>query len=177
MKTKIKSGILISAICAIIFSSCSLEEFNPSGSTATNVFNTEVGMNTLVNAAYYNFRAQFYGREDVMFLWEGGTDLWYMAGKGTYADQLLTYTAKLDPTTGQIKNTWQRLYEIVNYANAGINRIEGVTFSNPTTKLTKEGELRFVRAYAYWMIAEAFGGVTLRTTETPVCLLLPIGVH
>lgn len=166
MRTKIKSSLLISAICAIIFSSCSLEEYNPSGSTAGVVYNTEAGMNTLVNAAYYNFRAQFYGREDVMFLWEGGTDLWYMGAKGTYADQLLSYTEKLDATTGQIKNTWQRLYEIVNYANAGINRIDGVEFANATNKLNKEGELRFIRAYAYWMIAEAFGGATLRTTET-----------
>jgi len=166
MKTKIKSGLLISAICMVVFSACSLEEFNPSGSTAGVVYNTETGMNTLVNAAYYNFRAQFYGREDVMFLWEGGTDLWYMAARGTYADQLLTYTEKLDPTTGQIKNTWQRLYEIVNYANAGINRIGAVEFANPANKLTKEGELRFIRAYAYWMIAECYGNVTLRTTET-----------
>lgn len=166
MRTKIKSILLISAICAVFLNSCSLEEYNPSGSSANIVYNTEAGMNTLVNTAYYNFRAQFYGREDVMFLWEGGTDLWYMGAKGTYADQLLTYTAKLDATTGQIKNTWQRLYEIVNYANAGINRIDAVPYAKPADKLTKEGELRFIRAYAYWMIAEAYGGVTLRTTET-----------
>ena len=166
MRTKIKSKIFILTLSALFFGSCSLDEYNPSGSTATVVFSTESGMNSLVNAAYYNFRAQFYGREDVMFLWEGGTDLWYMGAKGTYADQLLTYTEKLDATTGQIKNTWQRLYEIVNYANAGINRIGGVEYANANTKLAKEGELRFIRAYAYWMIAEAYGGVTLRTTET-----------
>ncbi len=166
MRTKSLKNICIIAFGAMLMNACSLEEYNPSGSTATVVYNTETGMNTLVNAAYYNFRAQFYGREDVMFLWEGGTDLWYMGAKGTYADQLLTYTEKLGATTGQIRNTWQRLYEIVNYANAGINRIPGVAFASESNKLAKEGELRFIRAYAYWMIAEAFGNVTLRTTET-----------
>lgn len=165
MKTKyfflLSLVVLVSSLA-----SCSLEEYNPSGSTADIVYSTEAGMNALVNASYYNFSAQFYGREDIMFLFEGGTDLWYMGARGTYAEQLLTYTERLDATTGQIKNTWQRLYEIVNYTNAGINRIESVDYSDAELKLTKEGELRFIRAYAYWMIAETFGGVTLRTTET-----------
>lgn len=156
----------IIAALLLCLGSCSLEEYNPSGSTSEIVFSTEDGMNALVNAAYYNFRAQFYGREDAMFLYEGGTDLWYMGAKGTYADQLLTYTEKLGATTGQIKNTWQRLYEIVNYTNAGINRIDHVAYADENVKLGKEGELRFIRAYAYWMIAETFGGVTLRTVET-----------
>lgn len=166
MKTmrKIKIYLFLAALFSL--GSCSLEEYNPSGSTSDIVFSTETGMNSLVNASYYNFRAQFYGREDVMFLFEGGTDLWYMGAKGTYADQLLTYTEKLGPTTGQIKNTWQRLYEIVNYANAGINRIKDVAYADEKVKLGKEGELRFIRAYAYWMISETFGGVTLRTEET-----------
>ena len=72
MKTKIKSNLIIVVICMMAFSSCSLDEYNPSGSTATNVYGTEAGMNTLVNASYYNFSSQFYGREDIMFLTEGG---------------------------------------------------------------------------------------------------------
>ena len=166
MKTKIKSKLILVVLCMMAFSSCSLDEYNPSGSTATNVYGTEAGMNTLVNASYYNFSSQFYGREDIMFLTEGGSDLWFLSGKGTYADQLLNYTMKLDATVGQVKNTWQRLYEIVNYANAGIERIGAVKFASETTKLAKEGELRFVRAYAYYLIAETYGNVTLRTTET-----------
>jgi hypothetical protein len=166
MKTRIKSKLLIIALSALAFNSCNLDEYNPSGSTADNVYGTEAGMNTLVNATYYNFSTQFYGREDIMFLTEGGSDLWYLSGRGTYADQLLTYTMKLDATVGQVKNTWQRLYEIVNYANAGINRIATVKYTNEATRLGKEGELRFLRAYAYYLIAETYGGVTLRTTET-----------
>ena len=166
MKTKIKSKQIIVVLCMMALGSCTLDEYNPSGSTATNVYGTEAGMNTLVNASYYNFSSQFYGREDIMFLTEGGSDLWFLSGKGTYADQLLNYTMKLDATVGQVKNTWQRLYEIVNYANAGIERIGAVKYASETTKLTKEGELRFVRAYAYYLIAETYGNVTLRTTET-----------
>jgi hypothetical protein len=166
MNTKLQYKIVVLVMTLSFFGACSLEEYNPSGSTADIVFSTEEGMNALVNSAYYNFSAQFYGSEDIMFLFEGGTDLWYMGARGTYAEQLLVYNERLDPTTGQIRNTWQRLYEIVNYTNAGINRIENVVYSDENVKLAKEGELRFIRAYAYWMIAETFGGVTLRTTET-----------
>jgi len=164
MKTKI--NIFLTAICAFAASSCSLDEYNPSGATADIVYNTEAGMAYLTNAAYFNFSSQFYGREDIVFLSEGGTDLWYMAGKGTYAAQLMDYSERLDGTVGQIKNTWQRLYEIINYANAGLDRINSVAFSTQEAKDGREGEFRFIRAYAYWMIAEFYGNVTLRTSET-----------
>jgi hypothetical protein len=169
MKTTLK--IFSTAVCACIFAACSLEEYNPSGATADIVYNSETGITYLTNAAYYNFGAQFYGREDIVFLSEGGTDCWYMSGKGSYAAQLMSYNERLDPTVGQIKNTWQRLYEIVNYANSGIERIGHITFSAPEIKNAREGELRFIRAYAYWLIAETYGNVTLRTTEAKGVIL------
>ncbi|MDR0541770.1 MAG: RagB/SusD family nutrient uptake outer membrane protein [Dysgonamonadaceae bacterium] len=169
MKTTIK--IFLTAVCVFAISACSLEEYNPSGATADIVYNSENGITYLTNAAYYNFGAQFYGREDIVFLSEGGTDCWYMSGKGSYAAQLMSYNERLDPTVGQIKNTWQRLYEIVNYANSGIERIGNIPFSTQEAKNTKEGELRFIRAYAYWLIAETYGNVTLRTTEAKGVIL------
>ena len=163
--------IFLITICTLTISACSLDEYNPSGATPDTVYNTETGIGYLVNAAYYNFGAQFYGREDLVFLTEGGTDLWYCGGKGTYAAQLMVYNERLDGTVGQIKNTWQRLYEIINYANAGLERIVPVHFSTQAAKDCKEGELRFIRAYAYWMIAETYGNVTLRTTEAKGVIL------
>ncbi len=164
MKTNLKN-IIIGGLCLMGMTSCSLDEYNPSGSNAETIYSTEEGFGYLVNSAYYNFRAQFYGREDIMFLGEGGGDLWYMGQKGTYARQLMAYD-DLSSTTGQIKNTWQRLYEIVNYCNAGLDRIDKVTFKDPQTKLTKEGELRFLRAYTYWLICEFYGNAVLREHET-----------
>lgn len=165
MKTKIK--LLYIGVISLItgLNSCSLDEYNPSGTNKDIISSTEKGFLTIVNSSYYNWGAQFYGREDIMFLGEGGTDLWYMGQRGTYADQLMAYN-KLAASTGQIRNTWLRLYEIVNYCNMGLDRIENVEFADPITKENKEGELRFNRAYAYWMICEFWGDATLRLHET-----------
>lgn len=150
----------------IFFSpSCSLKEYNPGGTTANIVFSTPEGMNGLVNSAYVNYGAQFYGREDIVMLTEGGTDLWINIANGGYGRQMTKYE-ELTSTTGQIRNTWNRLYEIINYCNAGINRIDNVIYPAEEEKKSRKGELHFLRAYTYWHLVEFYGGVDLRTEET-----------
>lgn len=149
---------------------CSLEEYNPGGTTSDVVFSTEAGMNALVNSAYVYFGSQFYGREDILMLTEGGTDLWINIANSGYGRQMTKYDG-LNATVGQIRNTWNRLYEIVNYCNAGLERINEVPFANETEKKSRIGELSFLRAYAYWHIVEQFGNVDLRTTETKTVVM------
>lgn len=149
---------------------CSLEEHNPGGATADVVFSTENGINALVNSAYVNFASQFYGREDILMLTEGGTDLWINIANSGYGRQMTKYE-ELVATTGQIRNTWNRLYEIVNYCNAGLERIVEVPFTNEEEKNARIGELSFLRAYAYWHLVEQFGDIDLRTEETKTAVL------
>lgn len=151
-------------------SSCSLEEYNPGGTTADVVFSTPEGLTALTNSAYVNYGGQFYGREDIVMLTEGGTDLWINIANGGYGRQMTKYQ-ELTPAVGQIRNTWNRLYEIINYCNAGINRIDAVAFSNDAEKKSRRGELHFLRAYTYWHIVEFYGGVDLRTEETTTAVL------
>lgn len=161
-------AVLLSMV--IFISSCTLKEFNPGGTTADVVFNTPEGMNALVNSAYVNYGGQFYGREDIIMLTEGGTDLWINIANGGYGRQMTKYQ-ELTPAVGQIRNTWNRLYEIINYCNAGIERIEKVAYTNDNEKKARRGELHFLRAYTYWHIVEFYGGVDLRTTETKTAVL------
>lgn len=144
---------------------CSLDEYNPGGTTSEVVFSTEAGINTLVNSAYVYYGSQFYGREDILMLTEGGTDLWINIAKSGYGRQMTKYE-ELNSTVGQMRNTWNRFYEIINYCNAGLERIQDVTFVNEEEKKARYGELAFLRAYTYWHLVEQFGGVDLRTTET-----------
>src|SRR5690606_30859923 len=135
---------------------CTLEENNPGGTTAEVVFSTENGINALVNSAYVYFGSQFYGREDILMLTEGGTDLWIHIANTGYGRQMTKYDG-LVATTGQIRNTWNRFYEIVNYCNAGLERIGDVSFTNEEEKKARIGELSFLRAYAYWHLVEQYG--------------------
>src|SRR5690606_6909889 len=70
---------------------CTLEENNPGGTTAEVVFSTENGINALVNSAYVYFGSQFYGREDILMLTEGGTDLWINIANTGYGRQMTKY--------------------------------------------------------------------------------------
>lgn len=164
---KIKYISLIGSLLLVSagFQSCDLEEYNPSGTTADVVFATPEGIETLVNATYFNFRWKFFGREDPVLYLEGGTDLWMNAELSTYGRQMTKYE-DLSSKTGQIANVWNRLYDNINLCNAGINRIEDIQYTNPTEKKYREGELRFIRAYSYWWLVEFFGDIDMRLKET-----------
>jgi len=147
------------------FTSCDLDEYNPGGSTADNIYKSQEGFNALVGSAYAYWGGQLYGREDPALFWNGGSDEWINIANGGYGRQMTKYQEML-PTTGQLGNTWQRLYEVINDCNAGIERIDGVEWKDTKMKDIRLGELSFMRAFAYWHLVETFGNVVLRTTET-----------
>ena len=93
--------------------SCDLEEYNPAGSTPDNVYKEQAGFEALVNSAYAFWGGQFYGREDFVLLLNGGGDLWINIANCGYGRQMSKYE-ELTASVGQIKNTWNRLYEIIN---------------------------------------------------------------
>ena len=57
-------GAMLAGAMTLSLTSCDLEEYNPGGETADEVFQTAEGMEYLVNQMYYNFRWKYYGRED-----------------------------------------------------------------------------------------------------------------
>lgn len=142
-----------------------LEEYNPSNATAEAAWITPEGFITVVNAAYAEQRA-WYGKEDGIFMSESGTDLWYNRDKNTYGRQLTQYDGLSAADGNPNKAAWRDLWKTVNITNAGINRINNAGFVNTLEKNRREGELRFMRAFAYWHIVETWGAVMLRTTET-----------
>ena len=109
--------------------SCDLEEYNPAGSTPDNVYKEQAGFEALVNSAYAFWGGQFYGREDFVLLLNGGGDLWINTANCGYGRQMSKYE-ELTASVGQIKNTWNRLYEIINDCNAGLERIDQVEFKD-----------------------------------------------
>jgi hypothetical protein len=166
MKTY-KQYLMAAAAASLLFTaqSCDLDEYNPGGSTAEEAFKTETGYNTIINAIYAYWGGQLYGREDPVLLFNGGNDEWINIANSGYGRQLSKYEETL-ATTGQFKNTWVRLYEIVNDCNSAIERNDQAEFTDSKMKTIRLGEAHFMRAFAYWHIVENFGNVDLRTTET-----------
>lgn len=94
---------------------------------------------------------------------EMGTDLW-SSGAGDNHKSLTTYK-DLQPTESAVDGEWGHLYTAVNLVNAGI---EGIDKAGLPAQLhdTRLAELRFLRAFYYWHIAEMWGGVNFVTEPT-----------
>jgi len=150
----------------ILITSCNkkLEEFNPSGLTGATVLTKAAGFETVVNAAY-SYSRFWYGKEEGNALSEMGTDIW-CSGSGDVYPQLTQYNNLQGANTDALNTEWNNFYAAINLCNTGIAGISGVTDYTATQKATREAELRFLRAFYYWHIAEMWGGVNFTTQPT-----------
>lgn len=161
-------GALLLSTCSFGLVSCNLDEYNPSGEGANAVFNTEQGLEGLVNQMYYNFRWKYYGREDPVLYMEGAGDIWAnIPEKNEYGMQLTRFV-NLQGDRGQVAGAWNRVYDNVNIANTVLEYLQTNNNLSDAARDDFEGEARFTRAYAYWWLVEFFGDIELRTKGTDV---------
>lgn len=150
----------------VLFTSCEkkLDEYNPSGLTAPTVFTKAAGFETLVNAAY-SYTRFWYGKEEGFSVSEMGTDIW-TSGSGDVYPQLTQYNNLQGSNTASLNLLWNNFYAAINLCNTGIAGISKVSDYTATQKATREAELRFLRAFYYWHIAETWGNVHFSTQPT-----------
>lgn len=163
MKNNIFKFLLSTIAIVIVFTACQkkLEEYNPSGLTASTVYTKAVGFETLVNAAY-SYSRYWYGKEEGYQLSEMGTDIW-TSGTGDVYPQVSQYNNLQGNNTGILDLEWNSFYAAINLCNTGITNIAAVSDYTATQKAVREGELRFLRAFYNWHIVETWGGVQLTT--------------
>ena len=166
MNNRIKNLLLFFLGVTILLASCkkNLEEYNPSGLTASTVYTNAAGFETLVNAAY-TYSRFWYGKEEGYSISEMGTDIW-TNGTGDVYPQLSTYNNLQGSNTTALTLEWNNFYAAINLCNTGIKAITGVTDFSDQQKATREAELRFLRAFYYWHIVETWGGVHFTTEPT-----------
>lgn len=77
-------------------------------------------------------------------------------------------------TEGQVNDFWLGQYRSINLANQVIDNIPGITM-DATLKNRYIAEAKFIRAYSYFRLVRAFGGVPLRLRlpQTPEEYNLP----
>jgi hypothetical protein len=163
MKNKIINWLLSLVSVVVVLVSCQkkLEEYNPSGLTASTVYTKAVGFETLVNAAY-SYSRYWYGKEEAVSLSEMGTDIW-TNGSGDVYPQLSTYNNLQGNNTNALDLEWNNFYAAINLCNTGIAGIAKVDDYTAAQKKTRDAELRFLRAFYYWHIVETWGGVHFTT--------------
>lgn len=133
-----------------------LEEENKSNATADNFYLTAKGFESLVNSCYSSMRDVYAGPP---YIFVAGTDLFYSAGVEAPAG--LTAYQTLTPGTSQVATFFQKLYESIQIVNTALNYSE---LTEQTSSIqSRTGEVRFIRAFYYFLLVQHFGDVSLVT--------------
>lgn len=80
-------------------------------------------------------------------------------GDASFLNKFDNFTAT--STEGQIADFWSGQYQNINFANQILDNIPAITM-DATLKERYIAEAKFVRAYSYFRLVRAFGGVPLR---------------
>jgi hypothetical protein len=160
-----KKAIIFKFILTLLITtSCRdfLEEENPSAIVGDEFYTTAAGFESLVNANYASLR-NIYG-DDEVYVFTLGTDL-FTSGRGNPpAVGLLNYhdlSAAENNGTQYVRDFYQKLYQAIQLANNALY-FRDITEQTSTLEM-REGEIRFLRAYYYFILVQQFGDVPLVT--------------
>ena len=162
MKVKLmKTKLLYTAIIAgtLSFSSCELDEYNPTGGDATiESFDAWSGLETY---CYSPLAEQLYSVYDFMSVAEGGTDMWLTpGGNPDYAKQLIYYDGLTTNTNGSNK-VFKQAYSCIASCNAVINNADNVKGITDYDKRILTAEAKALRAFYNLLLVTYYGPVTL----------------
>jgi len=138
-----------------------IEEYNPAGRTDDTYYNTPQGFEDLVKSNYPNLRSIINNAT----LFFAGTDIFSSYGINDN-NGLNLYNGNFTPNDGNFSNIWGQLYYAVNLANTSLYWAGQVTGEDPATLKIRVGEVKTLRAYYYFMLAETFGDVPLKLDRT-----------
>lgn len=148
---------IIAAAFLFTFSGCSdyLDEVNKTDVLSDELYTTASGFENLVNAAYSSLRDVY----STPWMFMSGTDM-YVDGRGTGPTGLTSYKT-LSPAEAEVSDFYKTCYSAIQLCNVGVyySDITEQTASLPARK----GELKFLRAYYYFLLVQSFGGVPLVT--------------
>lgn len=153
-----KKSIFILGIVAALFSSCNdfIEEDNLSFVSADDTYKTAAGFQLLVNTNYA-WQKGIYGGDPWLFV--SGTDM-YAEGRAPEPAGLSQYT-QLIPAAEGVEQLYTTCYQLIQSVN---KTIYYSTVTQQTANLPAlVGEARFLRANAYFLLVQTYGGVPLVT--------------
>lgn len=151
-----KKIILMLGMIVASLSSCSnyIEEESLSNVPADATYKTASGFQLLVNTNYAWLKS-IYGGNPWMF--ESGTDM-YAEGRTPEPAGLSQYTL-LIPSSSNVEDLYIPCYQLIQSVN---KTIYYSTITEQTTSVPAlVGEARFLRAQAYFLLVQSYGGVPI----------------
>lgn len=149
----------------ISYTSCSLDEFNPSGSTLETVSSSTItGYEGILNNIYFGMERRLYGYSEWTIFTEAGTDLW-TASRG-YVSNYFNYGSGGGWNNNMMLNMLNVSYDGVGSCNVAIKNAKLAPYNTEEERNAKVAEAYFMRAVYYYNLVEQFGGVTLQLEPT-----------
>ncbi len=149
-----KKIIIMLGIIAVSVSSCSdyIEEDSRSYVPADATYKTASGFQLLVNTNYAWLKSIYGGNP---WLFEAGTDM-YAEGRSPEPAGLSQYTL-LIPSSDNVADLYNPCYQLIQSVN---KTVYYSTVTEQTSILNAQvGEARFLRAQAYFLLVQTYGGV------------------
>ncbi|MGV0919112.1 RagB/SusD family nutrient uptake outer membrane protein [Empedobacter falsenii] len=151
-----KIVILLLALSTTYSCSDFLEEENLSNVAAEQYYTTAEGFTSLVNANYAQLK-NIYGKEPWLFV--AGTDL-YARGRTAEPPGLSQYT-ELNASSEGVDHLYKNCYTAIQAANMALYYSDKTATSSNLNK--QIGELKYLRANAYFLLVQTYGDVSLVT--------------
>lgn len=151
---------MMAIVAAVSNSSCTLDEYNPSGYTMDALSNSVEGYQTILNNIYFGMERAMYGYGQFMWMTEGGTDIWTSQKN---SDNLwLKYGMGSDFANNMTAGLLNASYDGICYCNQAIVQADKVPFNSGEEKKQKVAEAYFMRGVYYYNLVEQLGGVKLQ---------------
>ncbi len=151
-----KKILIAAAFLVLGMSGCEdfISEENRTDVLADDLYKTNSGFESLVNANYSSLRTIY----SAPWMFCSGTDM-YVDGRNPSPAVGLTTYRDLEAGEVAVLTFYQRCYAAIQLANTGLKYVD-VTEQVASTP-ERKGELKFLRAYYYFLMVQSFGGVPL----------------
>ncbi len=158
-----------------------LKEENISGITDENFYTNTAGYESLVNSCYSSLR-NIYDVNPSLF--EYGTDITTRGEiepvSGTVGDLVIRATGlneykTLAADNSAVSSFFSSAYSGIQRCNTAINRAGTIPDLTTALRNKRVGEVKFLRAYYYYLLVENFGGIPIVSEEinTPMTHFVP----
>ncbi|MDR2383306.1 MAG: RagB/SusD family nutrient uptake outer membrane protein [Prevotellaceae bacterium] len=176
-------SVLIISLSFLLLS-CDLEEHPMSDLSPAGYYQTEEGVESLVNGIYQAARSLDAITAALHYLNVLGTDT-EQAGGGSESKPMNWYGHTV--SEGDLSSVWNSCYELINFCNYAVKYVPDAEGMSDDVKKVREAEARFFRAHAYYHLTINFGDVhfTLEASEgaateanrTPVATIFDDGIY
>lgn len=139
-----------------------INQTNPNGVNPDNGYKTEGDVTAGVYGVYQYLRSGNCIGEGAQLWTDDRADDINTTDNQSNNGEPFQFTAfSIVPSNSYLKSHWIALYAPIGRVNTILQYIDAVTFANPATKQQFKGEMKFLRAYMYFMLVREFGDVPL----------------